>query len=106
MAPSPTSLPKPVFPMRADGQPAQDGLTMTRTVGSTCSSPTISSGHRRTIFGVVSAGPATALIAILEITKDKRPSFITTIMTGPYRRERFVGCWETRIEGHGCRVGR
>ena len=76
---------KPESPMKAAGQPARDGLITTRMAGSIWSSRTTSTGARRTMSGAASTVPATGRIVIRETTKDRRPSSITTITTGPLR---------------------
>src|SRR2546430_3747693 len=66
---SPTSPPRPVSRTKADGQPAQDGLTTIRMAGSTWSSPITSSGRRRRTCGAANAGQAIVLTAIRATTK-------------------------------------
>src|SRR5271154_915451 len=82
-APSPTSPPRLGSPMKEDGQPVQDGLTTTKTGGSTWWSPITLSGPRRTISGVENALLVIALIAIPATTKAREPSSTITTTTAP-----------------------
>src|ERR1017187_9702924 len=83
MEPLLTSRSKLASPTKGDGQPAQDGLTTTRTAGSIWLSPTTSNGLRRTISGAANTGRGTVLIAIPGTTEASASSSTTTIMTEP-----------------------
>src|ERR1700678_3283155 len=83
--PSPTSLPRLELPTKVSGQPVRDGLTTTKTGGSTWWSPITLSGLRRTICGAENALLVIAPTAIQATTRDRRPSFTTTTTMAPLR---------------------